>query len=111
MSRISAIGLYIVLCMTVLLFHQPAAGCQVDEFYITNQGHLAGATPDNLIKAEKTAHLDSMIKAGEIIRLTSGTKVQALERSLEHQMIKIKFPDTEVPYWVREDALQRIKGN
>jgi hypothetical protein len=97
--------------MSVLLFYLAALGCQVDEFYLTNGDHLAGSTQDNLIKAEKTdpQHLASMIEHGEAIRLKENTKVQALERSFECQMIKIKFLDSEIPFWVRQDSLKRIE--
>jgi hypothetical protein len=115
MSKISTIRFYIILsCMTLLLLHRAASGCQVDEFYLTNEGHLAGSTQDNLTEAityqgkNDQQHLAIMIRNGEAIRLKDNVKVQALERSFEQQMIKIKFPDSETPLWVREDSLKRI---
>lgn len=113
MSKLTNLRFYIVLCMMVLLFQSVATGCQIDEFSLTNQGHLAGSSQDNLIKAivyqEKSdQQLAVMIKNGEAIRLKDNVKVQSLERSFEQQMIKIKFLDSNVPFWVKEDALKRI---
>ncbi len=110
MNKIS-VGLYILMCMTVLLCNQAVSACQVDEFYLTSGGHLAGTTQDNLSKAEKADPngLASMIENKGVIRLQDNIRVQAIERSVEYQMIKIKFPDSDVPVWVREDALKRIQ--
>ncbi len=87
-----------------------AIACQVDEFYMTNGGHLAGTTQDNLGKAEKAdpQSLATMMQSKAVIRLQDNIKVQAIERSIEYQMIEIKLPDSDVPVWVREDALKRI---
>ena len=111
MIKISNLRCYIVLCMTVLLFQGVALGCQVDKFYLTNPGHLAGSSQDNLSKAEKTdqQHLVSMVKKGEVVHLQENIKVQALERSFESKMIKVKPLDSDMPVWVREDALKRIE--
>ena len=113
MSKRTNLRFYIVLCMTVLLFQSAASGCQVDEFYHTIEGHLAGSSQDNLIKSivyqeKNDQQLASMIMDGDIIRLQANVKVQALERSFEQKMIKIKFVDSEVPFWVKQDALKRI---
>ena len=81
----------------------------MDEFYLTSGGHLAGITQDNLSNAEKASPkgLATMLENKEIIRLQDNIKVQALERSVEYKMIKIRFMDSDV--WVREDALKRIQ--
>jgi hypothetical protein len=108
--RKTTISFYLVLAVLTLLVHGAASACQVDEFYLTNGGQLAGATQDNLSKAEKAdpKSLANMIENGGIIRLQDNIRVQAIERSVEYQMIKIKLPDSDVPVWVREDALKRI---
>ena len=108
--RKTIIGFYLVLAVLTLWVYRTSSACQVDEFYLTNGGHLAGTTQDNLGKAEKAdpQSLASMIENKGIIRLQDDIKVQAVERSIEYQMIEIKLPDSDAPVWVREDALKRI---
>ncbi len=108
--RKTIIGFYLVLAVLTLWISGSASACQVDEFYMTNGGHLAGTTQDDLGKAEKADPqiLATMIDNKGVIRLQDNIKVQAVERSVECQMIKIKLPDSDVPVWVREDALKRI---
>ncbi len=108
--RKTIIGFSLVLAVLTLWISGSALACQVDEFYLTNGGHLAGTTEDNLGKAEKAdpKNLATMIENKGIIRLHDNVKVQALERSFESQMIKIKLPDSDIPLWVREDALKSI---
>jgi hypothetical protein len=108
--RNTIIGFYLVLAVLSLLIAGSASACQVDEFYLTNGGHLAGTTQDNLGNAEKAdpQGLAAMIENKGIIRLQDNIKVQAVERSIEYKMIEIKLPDSNAPVWVREDALKRI---
>ena len=47
-----------------------------------------------------------MLEKKGVVRLQDNIRVQAIERSVEYQMIKIKFPDSDA-IWVREDALKR----
>ena len=109
--RNTTIAFYLVLAVLTLWIHAGASACQVDEFYLTNGGNLAGTTQDNLSKAEKAdpQSLADMIENRGIIRLQDNIKVQAIERSVEYKMIKIKLPDSDFPVWVREDALKRIQ--
>jgi hypothetical protein len=118
MYRISKISFYFIVCAVVLFsFHCAASACQVDEFYFTKEGHLAASTPGNLSEAinyqekgnqEKLAY---MMKSGTVVRLKEKIKVQALERSVEQRILKIKFSDNDTPYWVREGSLKQIKCN
>ncbi len=103
----------IVLLVLALMLSQSGTvlACQVDEFYMTKGNHLAGATQDSLVKAEKAdpKALASMIESKEVIMLQDDIRVQATERSLEYQMIRIKLPHHDISVWVREDALKRCK--
>ncbi len=90
------IGFCLALAVLTLWISCSASACQVDEFYLTNGGNLAGTTQNNLAKAEKAdpqSHA-SMIESNGIIRLQDNVRVQAVERSIEYQMIKIKLPDS-----------------
>lgn len=110
MRTASAIGLCLGLALTLSLVYRTAAACQVDEFYLTNDGYLASATPDNLLKAEKAdGQLEGMLNRGEVIRLKAGMRVQAKEWSFEYDMIRIRLMDSDVPVWVRQGALRRIE--
>ena len=98
MNRLSIQTFYFIICAMVLLsLHQSAAACQVDEFYLTTEGSLAASTPENLNEASNFQEkgdqkkLASMIENGVVMRLKGNIKVQALERSVEHRMLKIKF--------------------
>ncbi len=108
--RNTTIVFYLALAVLTLWIHGSASGCQVDEYYFTNGGHLAGTTQDNLSKAERAdpQSLATMIENKVIVRLQGDVKVQAIERDIEYKMIKIKLPDSDVPLWVREEALKRI---
>jgi hypothetical protein len=72
---------------------------------------MAGSSQDKLSRAEKAdqQHLAIMVAKGEVVQLKDEIKVQALEWSFESKMVKIKFLDSDVPVWVREDALKRIQ--
>ncbi len=102
---------YLALAVLTLRISGTASACQVDEFYMTNGGHLAGTTQNNLGKAEKAdpQSLAAMIENKGIIRLQDNIKVQAIERSIEYRMIEIRLPDSDIPVWVREEALKRIQ--
>jgi hypothetical protein len=103
--------------MALLSLHQTASACQVDEFYLTTEGSLAASTPENLNEASNCQEkgdqnkLASMIEDGMVIRLKENVKVQALERSFEHRMLKIKFLDHGASIWVRDGSLKQIKCN
>ena len=118
MNKISIKTFYFIVCAMVLLsLHQAASACQVDEFYLTTEGSLAASTPENLNEANNFQEkgdqekLASMIEAGMVMRLKGNVKVQALERSVEHRMLKIKFLDQETPIWVKDGSLKQIKCN
>ncbi len=106
---VSAIGL--------LSIYRSSPACQVDEFYFTKAGYLAAPTPDRLNEAasylEKNnqEELLSMTKDGTVVELKENIKVRVLERSFEHEMLKIEFPGDETPYWVKDGALKPIESN
>lgn len=103
--------------MVLFSLHQASTACQVDEFYLTTEGSLAASSPEDLNKAgnflekDDQQKLASMIDAGTVIRLKGNIKVQALERSFEHRMLKIKFLDQGTPIWVKDGSLKQIKCN
>jgi hypothetical protein len=118
MDKVSKIILYFIVCALVLVSLHPAVpACQVDEFYLTTEGSLAALTPENLSEAgnyqEKgdQERLSAMMKNGMVIKLRGNIKVQALERSFEHIMLKIRFLDQETPYWVKDGSLKQIICN
>jgi hypothetical protein len=95
-----------------------ASAWQVAKCYITGNGFLAGSSPDVLKKgieyklAENKEKLDELIQDGRIIRLKENVKVQAVERSFEFKMLKIKFENVENGksfYWVTDGSLTPIK--
>jgi hypothetical protein len=118
MKMISKMSFYFIIWAIVLFsFQQTAMACQVDDFYLTKEGHVAASTPENLSKAinyqekGKQEKLSEMMKNGEVVKFEENVKVQALERSVEHRLIKIKFMDKETSYWVNEGSLKRINCN
>jgi len=118
MNRMAKKTFYFIICAMVLLsLHQAASACQVDEFYLTTESSLAASTPENLNEASNFQEkgdqkkLASMIENGMVIRLKGNIKVQALERSFEHRMLKIKFLDHGTPIWVKDGSLKQIKCN
>lgn len=118
MDKISRISFYFIVCATVLFsFHSAVSACQVDEYYFTKEGHLAASTPGNLSEASNYQEkgdqkkLADMMKSGTLVRLKENIKVQALERSVEQKILKIKFLDNDTPYWVRDGSLKQIKCN
>lgn len=118
MDNISKMTFYSIVCAMVLfLLHQAASACQVDEFYLTTEGSLAASTPENLSKASNYQEkgdqnkLATMMKDRMVTRLKGNIKVQALERSFEHRMLKIKFLDQGTPVWVKDGSLKQIKCN
>jgi len=90
--------------------------CQVDDFYFTKEGGLAAVTPQELndvlaATADNQAKLTDLLKAGTVVKLKEGVKVQVLERSVEWKMLKIKFPDGNATYWVKDGSLSPIDCN
>jgi len=92
-----------------------ASAWQVAKCYITRNGFLAGSSPDALKKgieyeiAGNKEKLDALILDGQIIRLQENAKVEAVERSFEFKMLKIKFQNRKTFYWVTDDSLTPIK--
>ncbi len=118
MYNIFKMTFYFTVCAIVLFsLHNAAWACRVDEFYLTTEGSLGASTPQNLNEAMNyqgkadQKKLAAMIKGGTAIQLKGGIKVQALERSVEYKMIKIKFLDQETPFWVKDGSLKRINCN
>ncbi len=115
MHKISIISFCLTIC-AILLFplHRAAWACQVDEFFLTTDGSLGASTPENLREANKyqgrgdQKKLDGMIKSGIVMQLKGNIKVQALERSVEYRMLKIKFLDRRTAFWVQDGSLKRI---
>jgi len=90
--------------------------CQVDDFYLTTEGSLAAVTPQELndvlaSTADDKAKLTDQLKAGTVLKLKEGVKVQVLERSVEWKMLKIKFLDGNATYWVKDGSLSPINCN
>ncbi len=118
MHKMSKMIIYFTVC-SLLLFslHRAAWACQVDEFYLTTEGSLAASTPENLSEASNYQEkgdqkkLAAMIKGGIVMQLKGNIEVQALERSVEYRMLKIKFLDQGTPIWVKDGSLKRINCN
>jgi hypothetical protein len=90
--------------------------CQVEDFYFTKEGSIAAVTPQELndvlaSTADNQAKLADLLKAGTVVKLKEGVKVQVLERSVEWKMLKIKFPDGNATYWVKDGSLRQIDCN
>ncbi|MDA8083236.1 MAG: hypothetical protein M0024_06235 [Nitrospiraceae bacterium] len=106
----------VTLVMASLPAGKTATACQVDAFFLTKAGHIAGATPAALGEAtglQERGDQDKLaerIKEGVVVRLQENIRVQALERSFDPPMIKIKFPDNSSPFWVTEGSLKRINS-
>ncbi len=118
MKRISVISFCFIAAVTALFsLAQVVTACQVDDFYLTKDGHIAGSTPETLKEAVNyqakgsQEKLAGMINKGVVVRLQNNIKVQAVERSFDPPMIRIKFPDNETPFWVMEGSLKRINCN
>ncbi len=117
MKRISCVFLCLfALVMASFTAGKTATACQVDDFFLTKAGHIAAATPAGLSEAAgfqergDQDRLAERIKEGVVVRLQENIRVQALERSFDPPMIKIKFPDNSSPFWVSEGSLKRING-
>ncbi len=96
-----------------LSLHGAVYACQVDEFYLTKESTLAAATPEALNSAVALAQADQaklndLIKAGTVIRVKEGTKVQVKERSFERKMLKIELPAGTTSYWIHDGVLKEI---
>ena len=96
-------------------FTQYAAvhACGIDEFYLTKEITLAGSNPEVLNEAIASAQtdqakIDSLVRAGSVIQIKEGTKVQVTERSFEWKMLKIKLPEGTSSYWVKDGSLKQI---
>ncbi len=118
MHKMSKMVFYFTVCAMLLFsLHRAAWACQVDEFYLTTDGSLAASTPENLSEASNyqgrgdEKKLADMIKGGIVMQLKGNIKVQALERSVEYRMLKIKFLDQGTPFWVKDGSLKRINCN
>ena len=100
----------------VLSLFSAVYACQVDDFFLTKEGSLAAVTPQELndvlaSTADNQAKLTDHLKAGTVLKLKEGVKVQVLERSVEWKMLKIKFPDGDAIYWVKDGSLSPIDCN
>ena len=118
MYKRSKMTFYFIVCAMLLFpLHRAAWACQVDEFYLTTEGSLGASTPENLSEAsnyqgkDDQKKLAAMIKGGMVMQLKGNIKVQALERSVEYRMLKIKFLDQGTPFWVKDGSLKRISCN
>jgi len=118
MDKLSKMALYFIVCALVLVSLHPAVpACQVDEFYLTTEGPLAASTPENLREASTYQEkgdrekLAVMMKNGMVIKLKEDIKVQVLERSFEHRMLKFRFLDQGASYWVKDGSLRQIICN
>lgn len=118
MSKISKMTFYSIVCAVLLLsLNRASVACQVDDFYLTKDGALAASTPEHLTEAtgyqgkNEQKKLADMVKNGMVIRLKDNIKVQAIERSVEYKMLKIKFLDDAAFYWVTDGSLKHIKCN
>ena len=115
MDRKAKSVIYIVTCgvLIIISFISAAYACQVDDFYMTKEGNLAAVTPealnDILTSAQgNQAKLTGLLQAGTVLKLKEGIKVQVLERSVEWNMLKIKLPDRNATYWVKDGSLRPI---
>jgi len=118
MNRITrTIIFFAVWAVMAISVHQSVSACQVDEFYSTKEGALAASTQEALSAAtrfEKEGNkekLADLMKSGTVLRLPDNIKVRVLERSVEFKTLKIKFPDGNEPYWVKDGSLKQIKCN
>ncbi|MDA8422337.1 MAG: hypothetical protein M0Z89_03285 [Nitrospiraceae bacterium] len=99
--------------LLVLSLHAAVYACQVDDYLIAKENTLAAATPDALnaavasVQADQ-AKLSELLRAGTIIQIKEGTKVQVKERSFDWKMLKIVLPDGTASYWVKDGALKQI---
>ncbi len=93
----------------------PAAhACQVEDFFLTKAGNYAAATPEvlnNVLTSLQSnqAKLAELEKQGELVKLQEGIKVQVLERSIEWKMLKIKLPEGNATFWVKDGALKPVE--
>ena len=109
--RVAALSAVIL----VISQHSAAYPCSVDDFLLTKEGSLAAATPQELhrvtsLVTDNKANLTELAKHGAVLELKGGVKVQVLERSVEWKMLKIKFPDDNKTYWVKDGALTPVNG-
>jgi hypothetical protein len=99
--------------VTAIVLYSSAYACQVDDFLFTREDNLAAITPealnDALTRAQgDQAKLTDLLQKGTVLKLKEGVKVQVLERSFEWNMLKIKLPDGNATYWVKDGALKQI---
>jgi hypothetical protein len=118
MRKIMKNALCTATCTAWLVLSLLSAGyaCQVDDFYLTKEGSLAAVTPQELnallaSTADNQAKLADLLKAGTVLKLKKGVKVQVLERSVTWKMLKIKFIDGDATYWVKDESLSPIDCN
>jgi hypothetical protein len=113
-KNIKTIILIVVCAVMVIPVYQFASACQVDEFYNSKGGALAASTSETLIAAIKLEEegsrekLADLMKSGTVLRLTDNIKVQVLERSVEFKTLKIKLPEENAAYWVKDGSLKQI---
>ncbi len=90
--------------------------CSVDNFFLTQEGSLVAVTPQALNDAlavdnDNKAKLADLVKDGIVLELKGNIKVEVLERSIEWKMLKIKLPDNNTTYWVKDGSLRPINCN
>ena len=105
--------------ITILLtfsFVPRVQACSVDNLLLTNDGSLAAVTPQVLNDVLAAIHndpakLSDLVKNGTVLELKDGIKVEILERSVEWKMLKIKLPDSNATYWVKDGSLRPLDCN
>ncbi len=107
--------IFVAMCGVLLVISLFSAvyACQVDDFYLMKEDNLAAATPEALNDALASAQgnqgkLTELLQNGTLLKLKEGVKVQVLERSFEWKMLKIKLPDGDATYWVKDGSLKQI---
>jgi hypothetical protein len=118
MNSITKTAIFFLVCAAmVILAHQSASACEVNDFYNTKEGTLAAFTQEALTAATRFQEegnkekLADLMKSGTVVRLTGDVKVQVVERSVVFKTLKIKIPDEKEPYWVKDGSLTPINGN
>jgi hypothetical protein len=116
MKGISKMGTCLVVCaLTLFTLSAASVACQVDTFFLTNDGGIAAVNNETLAEAVKYAEagrqddLSALVRKGLVVRLKGDEKVQVLERSLEWKTLEIKFMNGNGPYWVKDGSLKRIE--
>jgi hypothetical protein len=118
MGKRTKINIWVVILLVLWApsFLPRAYACSVDNFLLTTEGSLAATTPQALNDVLAVAHDDQakladFVKNGIVLELKGGIQVEVLERSVEWQMLKIKLPDNNAAYWVKEGSLSPIDCN